>query len=204
VGVAVSLLVAMGACGDARRIRVPEARSPSAPVAPSEPSPTPTAPGSLEYVFPLRPASDARYTQGHHDYPASDIFAPEGTRFVAVTSGVVEGLSRVDPWDPDVDDPPTRGGLFVSLVGDDGVRYYGSHLASVAPGLDVGDRVEAGELLGHVGDSGNARGIEPHLHFGISRPTHPDDWRVRRGEVDPFPYLEAWRRGRDPTPIVRA
>jgi len=144
----------------------------------------------------------ADYSQGHHDYPATDIFAPLGTRFVATTSGVVDELSRHDRWDPSVDDPATRGGLYVSLIGDDGVRYYGAHLSSVASGLRAGERVERGQLLGRVGDSGNARGISPHLHFGISHPTFPGDWEVRRGEVDPYSYLEAWRRGRDRTPVL--
>jgi murein DD-endopeptidase MepM/ murein hydrolase activator NlpD len=115
---------------------------------------------------------------------------------------VVDELSRHDRWDPSVDDPATRGGLYVSLIGDDGVRYYGAHLSSVASGLRAGERVERGQVLGRVGDSGNARGISPHLHFGISHPTFPGDWEVRRGEVDPYPYLKAWRRGRDRTPVL--
>lgn len=166
---------------------------------PLDPSPEPR---DLTYAFPVRPSSVADYSQGHHDYPATDIFAPLGTRFVATTSGVVDELSRHDRWDPSVDDPATRGGLYVSLIGDDGVRYYGAHLSSVASGLRAGERVERGQLLGRVGDSGNARGISSHLHFGISHPTFPGDWEVRRGEVDPYPYLEAWRRGRDRTPVL--
>lgn len=146
--------------------------------------------------------TDARYGRGHHDYPATDIFAPVGTRFVAVTSGVIDEVSRRDLWDPPTDDPATRGGLFVSLIGDDGVRYYGSHLSDVAQGIEAGVRLAAGGLLGHTGRSGNARDRPPHLHFGISRPTYPGDWKVRRGEIDPFPYLEAWRRGQSLSPSL--
>ena len=90
----------------------------------------------------------------------------------------------------------------MAVVGDDGVRYYGSHLSSVDPAVRVGDRVTAGQRLGLSGDTGNAAGVDPHLHFGISRPTTPDDWMVRRGEVNPFPYLQAWEHGENVTPIL--
>jgi peptidoglycan LD-endopeptidase LytH len=63
-------------------------------------------------------------------------------------------------------------------------------------------RVRAGQLLGLTGQTGNAADTAPHVHFGISHPTTPDDWVVRRGEVDPYPYLRAWAEGRDVTPPV--
>ena len=153
----------------------------------------------MKYVFPVK-ASNVAYHPTHAKYPATDIFAPEGTEVVAVTDGVVDFVSRVDTWDPTTDDPAVRGGISVAIVGDDGVRYYGSHLSSIEPGIEPGVRVRAGQRLGRSGRSGNARTTPPHLHFGISRPTTPDDWSVRRGEVDPFPYLEAWERGEDVTP----
>ena len=152
------------------------------------------------YVFPVQLPDDASFGQYHHDYPATDIAAPEGSSFVAPTDGVIEHLRREDPWDGRVDDPSTRGGRSVSMIGDDGVRYYGSHLSQVEAGLEVGQRVEAGAMLGRVGDSGNARGTAPHLHFGISHPTFPEDWLTRRGEVSPYPYLQAWLRGEGITP----
>lgn len=157
----------------------------------------------LDHVFPLVPSSVADYGPGHHDYPATDIFAPEGTPFVAVTSGVVDYVSRQDTWDPAVDDPATRGGISVALVGDDGVRYYGSHLTKVAPGIVPGVRVEAGQVLGFTGDSGNARGTTPHLHFGVSHPTFPTDWEVRRGEVDTYPLLRSWQAHRNASPVLQ-
>lgn len=159
--------------------------------------------GPAVYVFPLQPPSSASFSEGHHSYPAVDIFAAAGTRYVAVTSGRIDELSRQDLWDPSVDDPATRGGLYVSLIGDDGVRYYGSHLSAILPNLAPGDHVVAGQLLGHVGNSGNARGITPHLHFGMSRPTHPGDWAVRRGQIWPQFYLRAWLRGEMLTPDLR-
>jgi murein DD-endopeptidase MepM/ murein hydrolase activator NlpD len=140
------------------------------------------------------------YGRYHHDYPATDIFCPIGSEFVAPTSGVVDFVSRVDVWDPATNKPEERSGLAVAIIGDDGWRYYGSHLAEVAEGIEPGVRVEAGQTLGRTGKSGNARNTPPHLHFGISHPTTPDDWRVRRGEIPPFEYLQAWSRGEQRTP----
>jgi murein DD-endopeptidase MepM/ murein hydrolase activator NlpD len=178
-----------------------------APTRISEPTPTAGASASptqayFLYAFPLQPADACDYAPGvaAHGYPAIDIFAPHGTDFVAVTSGVVDFVSPEDLWDPAIDDPATRGGLAVAMVGDDGVRYYGSHLSEVAPGIVPGARVERGQLLGTVGSTGNAQGKDSHLHFGISHPTYPEDWHTRRGEVDPFPYLEAWKIGVDIMP----
>jgi len=172
-----------------------------------EPTATPSASASptalyFVYVFPLQPAEVCDYAPGviAHGYPAIDIFAPQGTDFVAVTGGVVDFVSTEDVWDPAIDDPATRGGLAVAIIGDDGVRYYGSHLSEVGPGIAPGARVEPGQLLGKVGSTGNARGKDAHLHFGISHPTFPEDWQARRGEVDPFPYLQAWEIGIDITP----
>lgn len=156
---------------------------------------TTTLPEVLVHVFPLDPPEVGDYAPGGHSYQATDIFAPVGTRFVAVTSGVIQGVSRTDRWDPAMNDGATRGGLFVSLIGDDGFRYYGSHLSAVADGIEAGVPVAAGQLLGLVGVSGSARDTPPHLHFGISRPTELSDWEVRRGELDPVPLLDAWRAG---------
>jgi peptidoglycan LD-endopeptidase LytH len=164
------------------------------------PSPVPTRPMPFQYEFPVRFPRTTSYVQGHHDYPATDIFAPKGSRFVAVTSGVVEDVSKTDTWDSALDDPATRGGLSVSLIGEDGVRYYGSHLMSVRKGIRPGFQVEVGQQLGRVGQTGNAAGTNPHLHFGISPPTQAGDWRTRRGVLDPYPYLQAWRQGWDLSP----
>jgi hypothetical protein len=167
------------------------------------PRPTPT-PKVLLHVFPIQPPEVAYYEHYHHDYPANDILCPVGTAFVAVTDGVIEEVNYEDRWDAAADDPAWRGGRFVSLIGDDGVRYYGSHLSAVVPGLAAGVRVSAGQVLGYVGTSGDAAGTAPHLHFGISHPTYPGDWSVRRGELDPYPYLQAWQQGQNVTPDLGA
>ena len=172
-------------------------------------TPTPTSTGtatpteaSFVHIFPLQPPSAAGFAEGtaSHGYPATDIFAVVGTKFVAVTDGVVDFVSTTDLWDPAHDDPALRGGLSVAIIGDDGLRYYGSHLSAIAAGITPGVRVKAGQLLGLVGNTGDARTTLSHLHFGISRPTTPDDWKARRGQVDPFPYLQAWRDGHNVTP----
>jgi murein DD-endopeptidase MepM/ murein hydrolase activator NlpD len=154
------------------------------------------------YIFPVRAADPAKVSYGefHHDYPATDIFCPTGSEFVAPTSGVIDFVSPTDLWSPATDNPADRGGLSVALVGDDGWRYYGSHLSQVAEGIVPGVRVEAGQLLGLTGQSGNAASTPPHLHFGISRPTTPDDWQTRRGQIPPYAYLRAWQRGENVTP----
>lgn len=167
---------------------------------PVPPTSTPTAVAAPEanqtiYVFPVRSDGKVSYGAEHHDYPATDIFCPIGSAFVAPTAGVVEWVSTEDLWDPATDNPADRGGISVAMVGDDGVRYYGSHLSAVAEGMAVGMRVAAGQLLGLTGNSGNARSTPPHLHFGISHPTTPNDWQTRRGEIAPYPYLRAWQRG---------
>ncbi len=148
-----------------------------------------------QHVFPISPANVASYGRSHHDYPAADIFAPCGTTVVAPTAGVISELSTQDVWDPKVNDGATRGGLSVTLVGDDGVRYYGSHLSAIDPAIAAGVRVTAGQTLGKVGNTGDARGIKCHLHFGISPPCGVGDWPVRRGEIQPAPYLDKWRAG---------
>lgn len=159
---------------------------------------TPAEP-EQSYVFPVR-GCRTTYARTHHDYPAADIFGDGACRFVAPVDGRIEHVARVDRWDPAANEGATRGGLSVALVGVDGVRYYGSHLAEVLPGITEGRRVGAGQPLGRLGESGSARGTGTHLHFGISWPTSQGKWWIRRGTVAPQPYLDAWRAGRDRAP----
>jgi murein DD-endopeptidase MepM/ murein hydrolase activator NlpD len=133
------------------------------------------------------------YGRTHHDYPATDIFAGRGCRFVAPITGRVDEVSRTDEWSPRTDLGSRRGGRYVAIVGNDGVRYYGSHLMRVASGIRPGVRVRRGQTLGFVGQSGDASAV--HLHFGISWPTRHGIWWVRRGEIWPWPFLDAWRSG---------
>jgi len=159
------------------------------------------APPKLAHVFPVLPASAATYGRSHHDYPATDIFAPCGSRVVTPVDGVIQDVSALDQWDPKVDDGATRGGLSISIIGDDGVRYYGSHFKQLDPAVAPGARVSAGEGLGEVGNTGNAKGVACHLHFGLS-PLRcaPGDWWTRRGAFYPWPYLDDWKRGANKSP----
>ncbi len=153
----------------------------------------------------VMPVADGQphYGRAHHDYPAVDIFAQCGSTVVAPISGVIVHVTRTDRWNPRTNLGADRGGLSVALVGVDGVRYYGSHLRSVVPGLRIGSRVGTGTVLGQVGNSGDARGIACHLHFGISPACaqwDDEDWWTRRGVLAPAPFLDAWRRGRAASP----
>jgi len=170
----------------------------AAPPATRAPATTarPAPPG---YAFPVR-GCPVSYGHSHHDYPATDIFTRRGCVFVAPVAGVVDEVSRTDRWDPGADRGADRGGLSVSMVGVDGVRYYGSHLGSIAAGVVPGARVRAGSPLGRVSNTGSARGTGVHLHFGLSWPTRPGIWWVRRGMVAPWPFLDSWRRGGDLSP----
>ena len=67
-------------------------------------------------------------------------------------------------------------------------------------GIAPGVQVTAGQKLGEVGSTGSARGTAPHLHFGISYPTAPGDWKIRRGVLYPWKYLDAWKTGKDLSP----
>ena len=151
------------------------------------------------YVFPVADC-DYTYAKAHHDYPATDILAKAGCRYVAATSGVIDEVNRIDSWSGKTNLGVDRGGLYVSFIGDDGVRYYASHLKSIPLSIQPGVVVKAGRLLGIVGATGSARGTKPHIHFGLSWSTPPQTWWVRRGMVWPWKYLDAWKAGKDLSP----
>lgn len=152
------------------------------------------------YLFPIA-GCEANYARAHHDYAATDILTKAGCRFVAPIDGVVDEVNRIDLWKGKTNLGIDRGGLYVSIIGVDGVRYYGSHLRSIPISIQPGLAVKAGRLLGTIGSTGSARGTAPHLHFGISWPTPANIWWVRRGEVLPWKYLDAWKAGKDLSPV---
>jgi len=159
----------------------------------------------VHHHFPV--TGHVSYAAAHHDYPATDIFAACGSPVVSPVDGVVLEVGRKDRWDPARNLGSTRGGRFFSVRGDDGVRYYGSHLRRVRPGLAAGSRVKAGARLGRVGASGDARYAGCHLHFGISPVCRgTGDWWTRRGVVSPYKFLRSWQSGGNLSPrrAVRA
>lgn len=162
--------------------------------------PNSPAKADFSYLFPVAECK-VSYSRYHHDYPATDIQAKLGCAFVAPIGGVVQDVNRKDRWSGKTNLGKDRGGLSVSIIGDDGVRYYGSHLSKVEDRMIPGLRVEAGEKLGEVGSTGSARGTKPHLHFGISYPTEPGDWEIRRGVIWPWKYLDSWRKGENLSPV---
>jgi peptidoglycan LD-endopeptidase LytH len=182
--------------------------TPSAPASPPSPSataattakPAPKAPAKrATYAFPV--IGHNSYAHTHHDYPATDIITNCGNRVVAVATGTILAVTRVDRWTPSQNLGATRGGLSVSLLGDDGVRYYGSHLSAISPDINPGARVTTGQTLGKVGRTGDAGAC--HLHFGISPPcAKAGDWWIQRGTIYPWPYLDAWRRGRPKSAVA--
>jgi murein DD-endopeptidase MepM/ murein hydrolase activator NlpD len=178
----------------------PTAGPSSAPARDASAAPGSRRPRPLTYTFPVR-GCRADYAPAHHDYPAADIFARRGCAFVAPVDGRVLEVSRRDRWHSVASPGATRGGRSVALLGVDGVRYYGSHLESVPSRVRPGVEVRAGDLLGRVGDSGDARGVGTHLHFGISWPTAAGRWWVRRGAVAPQPFLDSWRSGGSLSPV---
>ena len=101
---------------------------------------------------------------------ATDIMAPRGTAVRAAADGEVARLFESE-----------KGGLTVYQLGarsGAGVRvYYYAHLDAYAPGLRAGDTVRAGDVIGTVGDSGNAAPGNTHLHFAIwDAPSADDFW----------------------------
>jgi len=159
------------------------------------------------YTFPVAGCT-VTYSKYHHDYPASDIFAKKGCAFVSPVAGVVDEVNSVDKWSGKTNLGADRGGLSISIIGDDGLRYYGSHLAKIEVNIVPGYKVATGEKLGEIGSTGSARGTKAHLHFGISYPTEKGIWWVRRGvglekgKTSPWKYLQAWQVGKDLKPKV--
>ena len=167
------------------------------------PSTAPAEAGT--YTVPVPASVDRGWGEGHGgNYRAADVFADCGSPVVAPAAGVVIQVRRTDRWDAEVDDPATRGGRTVAIIGDDGVRYYMAHLDAIAEGVGEGVRVEPGTVLGTIGLTGRTGGC--HVHVGISPPCDRLEWSVRRGVVWPQPYLDAWSGGdaRSPADEVAA
>lgn len=104
---------------------------------------------------------------GGRKHEGVDIFAPRGTPIRSTTSGVVVriGTNRL-------------GGKVVSVMTGRTVHYY-AHLEDYG-NISRHRWIEQGEIIGTVGDSGNARGSPPHLHYGIYTPS---------GAINPYPLI---------------
>ena len=98
-----------------------------------------------------------------------DIFAPKGTEVVAVVDGVISFIGD-----------QKLGGHCIWLTTENGASFYYAHLDRWAAGLYEGMEVQSGDLLGYVGNTGNAKYTPSHLHFGVDQ---NDEM------VNPYPLL---------------
>lgn len=147
---------------------------PQSPPLSAPPAPAPTTPADTgaELSIPVAGVSfddlqntfkDSRSGGRVHD--AIDIMAPGGTPVIACTDGRIAKLFRSE-----------RGGITLyQLSPDERTVYYYAHLASYAPGIVEGNTLRRGDLVGYVGDTGNAGAGNFHLHFSASRIDDPRD-----------------------------
>lgn len=139
--------------------------------------------GGAEYI------DDFGAPRFNHSHEGNDLMAPKHTPVIAANDGVVS-------WAP-IPEPSYGWGIWIK--GDDGYTYVYIHLNNDTPGTDDGNggvehayadgvrqgsRVTRGQIIGWVGDSGNAESANPHVHFEI-RDTKTDV------AIDPYPSLQA-------------
>ncbi|MBI2683899.1 MAG: M23 family metallopeptidase [Actinobacteria bacterium] len=148
-----------------------------------EANPVAFAPTNDGYVFPVfghvgftDDYGAPRAVTGWHK--GNDIFGERGLPVLAVADGVLSqvGVNRI-------------GGNRLWLKDTRGNTYYYAHMAAYAPGIESGVRVSAGQVIGFVGNTGQAITTPPHLHFEV----HPGGG----DNVNPYPYLMAWSRSGD-------
>ena len=113
-----------------------------------------------------------RFTPAFHLHQGTDVFAAMGVPLRAPVDGVFTRRSG------------GAGGIGARVTQPDGTYFYFAHLESWVDGLEDGTPVEQGDIIGYVGDTGNADGGTPHLHF---------QWHPKGGgPVDPKPLLDEW------------
>jgi murein DD-endopeptidase MepM/ murein hydrolase activator NlpD len=115
---------------------------------------------------------------GVREHQGIDIFAPRGTRVVAAAEGWVSSAGTNN-----------LGGKVIWVRASRGQSHYYAHLDEQLVG--AGTHVQAGQPIGTVGNTGNARTTAPHLHFGIYRSS---------GAIDPFPFVYMGRAR--PAPVT--
>jgi murein DD-endopeptidase MepM/ murein hydrolase activator NlpD len=177
------------------------AKTPKTPEASQKqhvPAPLLPIPGGLQpkltaggYVFPVYGPASFGDTFGafRGDVPGNwhhgdDIFAPLGAPILACANGLVFSVGWND-----------IGGNRLWLRDDQGNEFYYAHLSAFSPLAQNGRRVKAGDVLGFVGNTGDASGTPTHLHFEV----HPLSllFMGYDGAVDPTPYLQAWQHLQD-------
>ncbi|MEO0557230.1 MAG: M23 family metallopeptidase [Bacteroidota bacterium] len=112
---------------------------------------------------------------GGRTHRAIDIMAERGTPVLAVSDGEITRIHS-----------NRLGGKVLYLRSPDGeYDFYYAHLNSYAEGLEVGMQVRQGDVLGTVGNTGNARRTPPHLHFQVLKRSG----RGRGTPVNPYPLF---------------
>lgn len=111
---------------------------------------------------------------GGRTHQGIDIFAPRGTYVVAPTRMIISSVGY------EGQSYNKLGGNHVFATASASKRYYFAHLDTIDGLIDEGGLIEKGAILGTVGNTGNALGTPPHLHFGIY---------TLKGAVNPFPRL---------------
>lgn len=119
----------------------------------------------------LRDTWGASRSQGRN-HEGIDIMAERGTKVYSATDGLIADLRNNN-----------LGGKIIWIIGPAGSWHYYAHLDGHKRGLKVGNYVSKGDLIGYVGNTGNARYTAPHLHYGIYLNGKG------RGAVNPYPYL---------------
>ena len=93
---------------------------------------------------------------GSRRHRGIDIFAPRGTEVIAVLDGTISFIGE-----------QPKGGRCLWLVTNDGLSFFYAHLDRWAAGLYEGMEVQTGDILGYVGNTGNAAHTPSHLHFSV-------------------------------------
>lgn len=127
---------------------------------------------------------------GGRRHKGTDIISPRGSEIVAVADGIITklGNSRMSGFNIRIDHGNGWQTAYLHLNNDtpgtdDG---QGGEEAAFYPTLEEGDKVYAGQVIGYVGDSGNAEHTLPHTHFEI---------KINGKKTNPYPYLiDAWDR----------
>lgn len=145
-----------------------------------------------QHTFPLVQGTNYSYRStwganrgwgGRRIHEGTDIFAPHSTPVVSTSYGVIEVMGWND-----------FGGWRIGIRDNHNSYHYYAHLAYFEKGLQEGDIVKAGQVIGYVGSSGYGKEgttgkFPPHLHYGIYKFNGRTEWAF-----DPYPALTKWEK----------
>jgi murein DD-endopeptidase MepM/ murein hydrolase activator NlpD len=138
--------------------------------------------GLLRVVGPFPVAGLSYWTDDWHAYRCCptphlhqglDMFAALGTPLVAAADGFIS--QKVNS--------PDSAGLGLEITDSSGIQYFYAHLSSFAEPIAVGDQVSVGQVIGYMGNTGNASGGPVHVHFEVQPGGIP---------VPPKPFVDRW------------